>query len=186
MFGRLGESVGRTRQSIIKQRLRRRRLTVRVGRNSGNLLVGRSTCRRATHAGRFAALRCSYTIVSSRGAAGRRAAAPRNETLAGRASNGPSVAAGASSDPCSKIEFYRMMRKRVDAQIGLQQGFCIERFGNMFHLVSPEFLDRTVGWAPFLHPGHSVEARRRAVGAIIVLSRLTQRTAPPAWLPTTT
>ncbi|CAG9234434.1 hypothetical protein BCAR13_720005 [Paraburkholderia caribensis] len=61
-------------------------------------------------AGRLAALRGSYTIVHAA-----RAAAPRDETRAGRASNGRSEAASASSDPCSKIGFYRMILLRVDA-----------------------------------------------------------------------
>jgi hypothetical protein len=138
-------------------------------------------CRRATRAGRFAALRCSYTIVRNT-----RASAPRDEPHAGRASNGRSEAASASSDPCSKIGFYRRIRPRVDARIPLQRGFHTARRGNMFQPVSLKLLDRTVGRPRSRDVGHPVEARARAVGAIIVLSRLTKRTAPPAWLPTTT
>lgn len=138
-------------------------------------------CRRATHAGRFAALRCNYTIARNRCAS-----APRDGTHAGRASNGRSEAASASSDPCSKIGFYRRISPRVDARNPLRRGFHTASRGNMFQTVSPKLFDRTVGRAPSRNVGRSVESRARAVGAIIVLSRLTKRTAPPAWLPTTT
>lgn len=137
--------------------------------------------RRTTRVGRFAALRCSYTIVRDA-----HASAPRDGTHAGRASNGRSEAASASSDPCSKIGFYRRIRPRVDARIPPQRGFHTASKGNMFQTVSPELFDRTVGHLRSTRVGRSVEARARAVGAIIVLSRLTKRTAPPAWLPTTT
>jgi hypothetical protein len=86
-----------------------RRLTVRVARNAGNLLGERSTTDGQTHTGRFAALRYNYTIVR-----GGRDAPPRGKTHAGRASSGRSEAANASSDPYSKMEFYRMIPPRVD------------------------------------------------------------------------
>src|SRR5471030_1888398 len=78
----------------------------------GNLsLGGAKHDRRSTHISRFAALRYSYTIVR-----GERDAPPRGKTHAGRASSGRSEAASASSDPYSKMEFYRMIPSRVDGR----------------------------------------------------------------------
>ncbi len=76
----------------------------------GNLL-GAKRHRRPTHVGRFAALRYCYTIVR-----GGRDAPPRGTTHAGRASSGRSEAASASSDPYSKMEFYRIGPRGVDGR----------------------------------------------------------------------
>ena len=42
-----------------------------------------------------------------------------------------------------------MIRTRVDARITLWQGFYTTTRGNMFKLVSPQFVDRTVGRVVF-------------------------------------
>ena len=112
MFGRLGRSAARLST--------RDPLTVRVGRNAENLLLwSAKPCLRMTHAGRFAALRYRYTIVRAA-----HAAAPRDGIHAVRALNGRSEAASASSDPCSKTGFYRMIGAHVGACIVLRRAFA--------------------------------------------------------------
>ncbi|GAB2904428.1 hypothetical protein GCM10027093_47500 [Paraburkholderia jirisanensis] len=91
---------------------------MRVGRNAGNSSLGEALTGGRMHAGRFAALRCRYTIVRAA-----RAAAPRDGTHAGRASNGRSEAASASADPYSKTRFYRIILVRVDATVTVQWAF---------------------------------------------------------------
>src|ERR1700761_8785950 len=89
----------------------------------GILLLGEAAAgqtRRRTHSRRLLRwLRYRYTIVHAA-----RAAGLRDETRAGRASGGRSEAASASSDPCSKTRFSRMIPVRVDASVTAPWAFA--------------------------------------------------------------
>src|SRR4051794_24631491 len=105
MCGRLGGSARRSRGEAPADCAR--------GAQCLEIFLGAKRHRRPTHVGRFAALRYCYTIVP-----GGRDAPPRGDTHAGRASNGRSEAASASSDPYSKMEFYRIGQRRVEGGKG--------------------------------------------------------------------
>ncbi|CAB3810356.1 hypothetical protein LMG27177_07154 [Paraburkholderia fynbosensis] len=182
MVGRLGRSTGRALREASAD-------GARGAQCLKSFYRGAKHDRRPTHIGRFAALRYNYTIVR-----GGRDAAPRDKTHAGRASSGRSEAASASSDPYSKMEFYRMIPPRVD---GCNRSSS--RASGVFTLEAHEVnlpTGRPAGPArapPKLErtsrrsqEGSDGRPERSPLALSWTLSRLTTRIAPPAWLPTTT